>query len=78
MPGQATVYKIGMVHVLALREQAHERLGDAFGLTGFHRAMLGHGLVPISIIEERIDAWAQELSDTPEAKSRLRPSYCGS
>ncbi|MBX2803908.1 MAG: DUF885 domain-containing protein [Myxococcales bacterium] len=57
MPGQATVYKIGMLRIVELREAARATLGEDFDLTGFHRAVLGHGPVPLDVLGERVEAW---------------------
>ncbi|MHA7857929.1 MAG: DUF885 domain-containing protein [Henriciella sp.] len=57
MPGQATAYKIGMLKILELRENARERLGDAFDIRDFHDVVLRDGPVPLQILEENIEAW---------------------
>ena len=57
MPGQATAYKIGMLKILELREDARERLGDAFDIRDFHDVVLKDGPVPLQILEENIEAW---------------------
>lgn len=57
-PGQATGYKIGMLRILALREQARTTMGDQFSLTGFHRVVLGNGPLPLDVLEEQVNAWA--------------------
>jgi uncharacterized protein (DUF885 family) len=49
-PGQALAYKIGMIEILALRQMAEERLGDAFDLKEFHTLVLGSGAVPLEIL----------------------------
>ena len=55
MPGQACSYMLGMQALLAAREQAQQRLGDAFSLPEFHSAVLANGPLPI-------DALSAELS----------------
>lgn len=57
MPGQATAYKIGMIKIVELREDARERLGDAFDIRDFHDVVLKDGPVPLQILEENIEAW---------------------
>lgn len=57
MPGQATAYKIGMIKILELREDAKARLGDAFDIRDFHDVVLKDGPVPLQILEENVEAW---------------------
>ncbi|MEX1032610.1 MAG: DUF885 domain-containing protein [Cellvibrionaceae bacterium] len=56
-PGQATAYKIGMLKILELREQAREALGDTFDIRGFHDTVLGGGALPLPILEKRVEDW---------------------
>jgi uncharacterized protein (DUF885 family) len=56
-PGQATAYKVGMVRILALREEAKAKLGPRFDLKGFHEAVLGAGSLPLSVLEARVRRW---------------------
>lgn len=63
-PGQATAYMIGKLKIMELRERARAELGDDFDIRGFHDAVLTSGPVPLSILEENIDAWiAQQSAD---------------
>ena len=57
MPGQATAYKIGMLKIQALREDAKSRLGDKFDIREYHEIVLAEGAVPLDILEERVEAW---------------------
>tara|TARA_B110000908_G_scaffold46602_1_gene56822 strand:- start:135 stop:1334 length:1200 start_codon:yes stop_codon:yes gene_type:complete len=57
MPGQATGYKIGMIHILKMRKKAELALGDKYDIRTFHDIFLKTGCVPLYIFEERIDAW---------------------
>jgi uncharacterized protein (DUF885 family) len=56
-PGQAVTYKIGMFEILELRERAKAELGVAFDLAEFHEVVLGHGELPLSILERRVDEY---------------------
>jgi len=51
MPAQATGYKVGMLKILELRQQAMEQLGDRFDLKEFHNVVLGNGSMPLDILE---------------------------
>ncbi|MEM9495995.1 MAG: DUF885 domain-containing protein [Pseudomonadota bacterium] len=57
MPGQATAYKIGMMKMLDLRAKAKDALGAKFDIRKFHDILLKDGPVPLSILEENVDAW---------------------
>lgn len=59
LPGQATAYKIGMLEIMKLRDQAQEALGDSFTLPGFHEAILGEGDVPLPILPQLVDAYIE-------------------
>ncbi|WP_323846294.1 DUF885 domain-containing protein [Microbulbifer magnicolonia] len=61
LPGQATSYKIGMLKILELREQAKEALGDKFDIRGFHDTVLGGGALPLPMLEARINRWVEEV-----------------
>ena len=57
IPGQATSYKIGMLEILRLREEAEKALGDDFDIRGFHDAVLGGGALPLKLLEKRVNRW---------------------
>jgi uncharacterized protein (DUF885 family) len=59
-PGQACAYKLGQLRILALRERARERLGDAFDLADFHDVVLGQGALPLVVLERVVDDWIDE------------------
>lgn len=56
MPGQATAYMVGKLKILELRERARAALGGAFDMRDFHNAVLAEGPVPLSILEQKVDA----------------------
>lgn len=60
MPGQATAYKTGMMHILHLRERARTGLGKNFDIRKFHDLVLRGGSVPLGILEEVVGAWIRE------------------
>lgn len=59
MPGQATAYKIGMLKILELREDAKEKLGDSFDIREFHDVVLANGAVPLSVLTELVAEWVE-------------------
>jgi uncharacterized protein (DUF885 family) len=60
MPGQATAYKVGMIHILKMRTKAKEALGEKFDIRKFHDIFLTSGPVPLDVFEQRIDNWIKE------------------
>lgn len=57
LPGQATAYMVGMLAILAERERAMNALGAQFSLTGFHRALLENGSVPLALLPTVVDRY---------------------
>ncbi|MDG1923040.1 MAG: DUF885 domain-containing protein [Glaciecola sp.] len=57
MPGQATAYMIGKLKIMDLRDKSRTALGDKFDIRGFHDEVLKDGPVPLSLLENKIDAW---------------------
>jgi uncharacterized protein (DUF885 family) len=56
-PGQATAYMIGKLKIVELREHARAELGESFDIRGFHDAVLRDGPVPLTVLEENVEAW---------------------
>jgi uncharacterized protein (DUF885 family) len=56
MPGQATAYLIGKLKIVELRNKARTELGDAFDIRQFHDEVLKDGPVPLSLLQQKVDA----------------------
>jgi uncharacterized protein (DUF885 family) len=56
-PGQALAYKMGELKMQELRKRAQDALGREFDLRRFNDALLENGAVPLSVLEDNIDAW---------------------
>ena len=62
-PGQALAYKVGMLKILELREKAQKELGDKYDIRKFHNVVLKNGAVPLTILEELVDAYIARGGD---------------
>jgi len=56
-PGYPTGYFTGWVKIRELRQQAEEELGDDFDIKAFHDAIIGHGILPIQVMEQVVTEW---------------------
>jgi len=61
IPGQALSYKIGALKIRELREKYETQLGDKFKLSDFHDELLKDGVMPLDILESKMDAWAAKF-----------------
>ncbi|HET9474365.1 MAG TPA: DUF885 domain-containing protein, partial [Steroidobacteraceae bacterium] len=56
-PGQALGYKLGQLHITALRARAQARLGTKFDVREFHSQVLRDGALPMDVLTTKIDRW---------------------
>lgn len=56
-PGQATTYKLGMLTIQRLRDEARRELGPSFDYRAFHDVVLGGGSLPLPVLEGRVRRW---------------------
>ncbi len=59
-PGQATAYKIGMIKILELREEAKKKLADKFDIREFHEVVLTNGALPLDVLEDLVNIYIEE------------------
>ena len=57
IPGQALAYKMGMMKILELRDQAQSALGDEFDIRSFHDTIIGAGSLPLPILEQQVNRY---------------------
>jgi uncharacterized protein (DUF885 family) len=59
-PGQATAYKIGMIRILQLRDEAKAALGPKFDIKAFNDMVIASGSLPLSVLDMRVHEWIAE------------------
>ena len=60
IPGQALSYKIGQLKITELRKKAETKMGKNFGIKKFHEKVLESGVMPLALLEKKIDTWIEE------------------
>src|SRR5487761_1620880 len=58
-PGQALSYMIGELDIQRLRKQAKDELGQRFDIKDFHAAILQHGALPLTVLDQVVGRWIQ-------------------
>ncbi|MFI2609156.1 DUF885 domain-containing protein [Kitasatospora sp. NPDC018619] len=58
-PGQATAYLIGRREIVRHRERAEAALGARFDVREFHHRVIGHGSLPLGVLEELVTDWIE-------------------
>jgi uncharacterized protein (DUF885 family) len=57
IPGQALSYKIGQLKIIELRKKAESKMGSKFDIKKFHEKVLESGVLPLAILEKKINDW---------------------
>lgn len=57
IPGQALSYKIGQLKIMELRKKAELKMGAKFDIKKFHEKVLESGVLPLDLLEKKIDSW---------------------
>ena len=60
IPGQALSYKIGQLKIIELRQKAEKELGSKFDIRKFHEKILESGVMPLALLENKINDWIKE------------------
>jgi len=60
IPGQATAYKVGMMELLRLRDEAQQALGDDFDIRDFHDVVLMNGDLPLIAVRQQVMKYIAE------------------
>jgi uncharacterized protein (DUF885 family) len=64
-PSQALGYMMGYLKIRELRARAEKALGPRFDAKDFHAVIIDSGSMPLSVLEQHVDAWLRG----PGAKS---------
>ncbi|MDQ3109876.1 MAG: DUF885 domain-containing protein, partial [Bacteroidota bacterium] len=64
IPGQALSYKIGALKIRELRAKYETSLGDKFNLGDFHDELLREGVMPLDVLEGKMEAWSGEIQNS--------------
>ncbi|AYA35753.1 DUF885 domain-containing protein [Hymenobacter oligotrophus] len=58
IPGQALSYKTGSLKIQEMRRKYEQQLGSKFKISDFHDELLKDGVMPLAVLERKMDAWA--------------------
>lgn len=59
IPGQALSYKMGQLKILELRKKAQDKMKDKFDIKVFHQKILESGVLPLALLEKKINNWIE-------------------
>ncbi len=63
-PAQALSYKLGEIKIWELRRKAENSLGEKFDIRTFHDTLLSSGSVPLKVLEEIIDQYIENHTES--------------
>jgi len=72
-PGQALSYMIGELDIQRLRQKAKDELGSRFDIKEFHAAILEHGALPLTVLDQVVDRWMQDERNGQENREDSGP-----
>ncbi|HEX2606189.1 MAG TPA: DUF885 domain-containing protein, partial [Flavisolibacter sp.] len=61
IPAQALSYKIGALKIRELREKYSKAQGSKFSLSAFHDELLKDGVMPLDVLERKMDDWNKQV-----------------
>jgi uncharacterized protein (DUF885 family) len=65
VPAQLCSYKVGMLHVMALKGRFEQVRGTAFDIKEFHTAVLKHGALPLGVLKSVVESAMQGTPARP-------------
>jgi uncharacterized protein (DUF885 family) len=61
-PGQALSYMVGRLEIQRIRREAERALGERFDIRAFHDMVLGHGNLPLPLLDRLAQDWVASAS----------------
>jgi uncharacterized protein (DUF885 family) len=71
-PGQALSYMIGELDIQRLRQKAKGELGAGFDIKEFHAAVLEHGALPLTVLDQVVDRWMEDEHSGKDSGTQAR------
>lgn len=65
-PAQALAYKMGELKIKEIRARAETILAEEFSVREFHDVVLRDGSIPLYVLEENVEIWIEEKSDSAD------------
>ncbi len=71
-PGQALAYNLGQIEILALRDEARQKLGPKFDIRAFHDVVLRNGAVALPVLRHEVEVWIESAPGRLSGDMRAR------